>query len=414
MKVVYPVCCGVDVHKSFFIATIITTTSDIQPNYSRKRFSTFNNDIIRFADWLNQNNCNDVCMESTGKYWIPVFNILESRNINVTIANPKWVKAVKGNKDDKKDSKWIGDLFRLGLVPGSFIPSKPIRVLREFTRYRYKLVSMKSSEKNRFQNAFTVCNIGLDSVVSDMFGKSATLITDYLLSDDTFNPEHCVSLLQRSLKKKADSVLESIEGYQITKEQKLRMNTVRSHLTYIENSIKYLDDTIDSMVIPYESLITLMCTIPGIDRKSAITVISEIGNDVSLFGSSKRLCSWAGLTPGSNESAGKKKSVRISRAGVYLKPALVEIAHSAVKSTKSPYYKNKYEKLVKRRGKKRAIIAIARMILTAIYNMLSTGEVWNPCDLFKIDMPDALKAKQEEKAIKQAVKFLEKRGYLIS
>ena len=414
MKVVYPVCCGVDVHKSFFIATIITTTSDIQPNYSRKRFSTFNNDIIRFADWLAINNCNDVCMESTGKYWIPVFNILESRNINVTIANPKWVKAVKGNKDDKKDSKWIGDLFRLGLVPGSFIPTKPIRILREFTRYRYKLVSMKSSEKNRFQNAFTVCNIGLDSVVSDMFGKSATLITDYLLSDDTFDPDTCVSLLQRSLKKKADSVLESIKGYQITKEQKLRMNTVRSHLTYIENSIKYLDDTIDSMVIPYEPLITLMCTIPGIDRHSAITVISEIGNDVSLFGSSKRLCSWAGFTPGSNESAGKKKSVRISRAGVYLKPALVEVAHCAVTSTKSPYYKNKYEKLVKRRGKKRAIIAIARMILTAIYNMLSTGEVWNPCDLFKIDMPDTLKAKQEEKAIKQAVKFLEQRGYAVS
>lgn len=414
MKVVYPVCCGVDVHKSFFIATIITTTSDIQPNYSRKRFSTFNNDILRFADWLKENNCNDVCMESTGKYWIPVFNILESKNINVTIANPKWVKAVKGNKDDKKDSKWIGDLFRLGLVPGSFIPPKPIRILREFTRYRYKLVSMKSSEKNRFQNAFTVCNVGLDSVVSDMFGKSATLITDYLLSEETFNPEYCVSLLQRSLKKKADSVLVSIEGYQISKEQKLRMNIIRSHLTYIENSIKYLDDTIDSMVAPYESLITLMCTIPGIERKSAINVISEIGNDVSLFGSSKRLCSWAGLTPGNNESAGKKKSVRISRAGVYLKPALVEIAHSAVKSTKNPYYKNKYEKLVKRRGKKRAIIAIARMILTAIYSMLSTGEVWNPCDLFKFDMPDELKAKQEAKAIKQAVKFLEQRGYAVS
>ena len=414
MKVVYPVCCGVDVHKSFFIATIITTTSDIQPNYSRKRFSTFNNDILRFADWLKENNCNDVCMESTGKYWIPVFNILESKNINVTIANPKWVKAVKGNKDDKKDSKWIGDLFRLGLVPGSFIPPKPIRILREFTRYRYKLVSMKSSEKNRFQNAFTVCNVGLDSVVSDMFGKSATLITDYLLSEETFNPEYCVSLLQRSLKKKADSVLVSIEGYQISKEQKLRMNIIRSHLTYIENSIKYLDDTIDSMVAPYESLIALMCTIPGIERKSAINVISEIGNDVSLFGSSKRLCSWAGLTPGNNESAGKKKSVRINRAGVYLKPALVEIAHSAVKSTTNPYYKNKYEKLVKRRGKKRAIIAVARMILTAIYSMLSTGEVWNPCDLFKFDMPDELKAKQEAKAIKQAVKFLEQRGYAVS
>ena len=178
--------------------------------------------------------------------------------------------------------------------------------MREFTRFRDKLVSMKSSSKNRFQTAFTVCNIGLDSVVSDMFGKSATLITDYMLSDDTFNPEYCVSLLQRSLKKKADSVLESIEGYQITKKQKLRMNTFRSHLTYIENSIKYIDDTIDSMVTPYESLIALMCTIPGIERKSAITVISGMGNDVLLFDSSKRLCSWAGLTPGSNESAGKK------------------------------------------------------------------------------------------------------------
>ena len=137
-------------------------------------------------------------MESTGKYWVPVFNILEERGITTTIANPKWVKAVKGNKDDTKDSKWIGDLFRLGLVPGSFIPSKEIRVLREFTRYRYKLVSMKSSEKNRFQNAFTVCNVALDSVVSDMFGKSATAITDYLPSADSFDAEYCASLFQPS------------------------------------------------------------------------------------------------------------------------------------------------------------------------------------------------------------------------
>ena len=198
MKVIYPICCGVDVHKTFLIGTIISTTNDIQPHYQKKRFSTYNSDLHKFADWLHLNNCTDVCMESTGKYWVPVFNILEERNIKVTIANPKWVKAVKGNKDDTKDSKWIGDLFRLGLVPGSFIPSKDIRVLREFTRYRYKLTSMKSSEKNRFQNAFTVCNVALDSVVSDMLGKFATAITDYLMSDETFNPEYCTSLLQRS------------------------------------------------------------------------------------------------------------------------------------------------------------------------------------------------------------------------
>lgn len=235
---------------------------------------------------------------------------MKNEGIRVTIANPKWVRAVKGNKDDTKDSKWIGDLFRLGLVPGSFIPSKEIRILREFTRYRYKLVSMKSSEKNRFQNAFTVCNVALDSVVSDMFGKSETAITDYLISDDTFNPEHCASLLQRSLKKKSHSVLESIEGYSLTPEQKLRMRIVRSHLDYIKNAIAQVDSAIDTMVSNHECLIALLCTNPGVDRNSAITIISEIGTEMAQFGSSKRLYCWAGLTPGNNESAGKKKSVR--------------------------------------------------------------------------------------------------------
>ena len=353
-------------------------------------------------------------MESTGKYWIPVFNILEKFDISVTIANPKWVKAVKGNKDDTKDSKWIGDLFRLGLVPGSFIPPKPIRLLREFTRYRFKLVSMKSSEKNRFQNAFTVCNVALDSVVSDMFGKSATAITDYLISDESFNPEHCVSLLKRSLKQKSVSVLDSIEGYSIEPEQKVRMRIVRSHLDYITETIKNIDTAINSMVTEYESLISLLCTIPGVDRACATIIISEIGTDMTQFESSKRLCRWAGLTPGNNESAGKKKSVRITRAGVYLKPALVQAAHAAVKSNISPYYKHKYEQISKRRGKKRAIIAVARMILTAVFSMLSTGEVWNPCDLFKIDIPEELREKQMQKAIKQAIKLLESQGLSVS
>lgn len=413
MKVVCPICCGVDVHKSFLIGTIITTTGGVEPHYQKKRFSTYNNDLHRFCNWLLSNNCKNVCMESTGKYWVPVFNILEERGIATTIANPKWVKAVKGNKDDTKDSKWIGDLFRLGLVPGSFIPSKEIRILREFTRYRYKLVSMKSSEKNRFQNAFTVCNVALDSVVSDMFGKSAAAITNYLISEDSFDPEYCKSLLQRSLKKKADSVIESIEGYSITNEQKLRMKIIRSHLDYIQSAIADVDSAIDAMVAKHENLIALLQTVPGIDRNSAITIISEIGTDMEQFGSSKRLCCWAGLTPGNNESAGKKKSVRITRAGVYLKPALVQVAHAAVKATNNSYYRLKYEQISKRRGKKRAIIAIARMILTAVFQMLSTGEAWNPSDLFKVDMPQPLKEKQLEKAVKQAMKFLEKQGIFV-
>ena len=415
MKVVFPTCCGVDVHKSFLVATIIKTPTDsLQPSYQKKRFSTFNSDLNRFADWLHENACLDVCMESTGKYWVPVFNILEKRDIRVVIANPKWVKAVKGNKDDTKDSKWIGDLFRIGLVKSSFIPDKDIRILRELTRYRYKLTSMKSSEKNRFQNAFTVCNVALDSVVSDMFGKSATAITDYLTSDEDFNAQHCVSLLQRSLKKKAVDVLEAIEGYEITPEQKTRIGIIRDHLHYIGTLINRTDACINVMVQKYESCITLLRTIPGVDRSSAITILSEIGTDMTQFGSSKRLCCWAGLTPGNNESAGKKKSVRISRAGVYLKPALVQIAHAAVKDKSSPYYALKYERIAKRRGKKRAIVAIARMILTAIFSMLTTGEVWNPVDLYKVDMPEHLKEKQLQKAIRQAIRFLEAQGLSVA
>lgn len=415
MKVVFPTCCGVDVHKTFLVATIITTPVDsLQPHYQKNRFSTFNSDLNRFADWLLEHDCLDVCMESTGKYWVPVFNILERRGIRVLIANPKWVKAVKGNKDDTKDSKWIGDLFRIGLVKPSFIPDLEIRILREFTRYRYKLVSMKSSEKNRFQNAFTVCNVALDSVVSDMFGKSATAITDYLTSDEKFDANHCVSLLQRSLKKKAELVLESIEGFSITGEQKQRIKIIREHYDKLEELIGNVDSCVNEMVVKYEGEITLLCTIPEIDRRIAITVLSEIGTNMQQFGSSKRLCAWAGLTPGNNASAGKKKSVRISRAGVYLKPALVQAAHAAVKDKVNPYYALKYERIAKRRGKKRAIIAIARMILTAIYAMFSTGEVWNPTDLYKIDMPQALKEKQLAKAINQAIRFLEKQGIAVA
>ena len=416
MKVTFQTCCGVDVHKSFLVATIIKTSSSIEPSYQKRRFSTFNNSILEFKKWLLENECLYVCMESTGKYWIPVFNLLEDE-INVTIANPKWVKAVKGNKDDTKDSKWIGDLFRLGLVRGSYIPCKKIRILREFTRYRYKLVSCRSSEKNRYQNALTVCNVALDSVVSDIFGKSSTSIIDYLLEQSGTSIDHEViaSKLLKRLKAKEDAVIESIEGYQMTDSQKYRMHLVRAHMDYITAAINDVDSEIESLIASdpdYENAVELLCTIPGVKYDSAITIISEIGIDMSQFCSSKRLCCWAGLTPGSNESAGKKKSVRITRAGIYLKPALVQCAHAAVKSDKSPYYKKKYESLVKRRGKKRAIIAIARMILTAIFQMLTTGETWNPCDLYKIDMPETLLEKQKQKAIKQAQKLLIREGLL--
>ena len=404
MKLTYPICCGIDVHKTFLVATVIKTDG-LTPKYTKKRFSTFSRDLLALKQWLLENNCRDVCMESTGKYWVPVWNVLEG-DIHVVIANPKWVSAVKGNKDDTKDSKWIGDLFRMGLVPGSFIPDRNIRVLREYTRYRYKLISMRSSEKNRFQNAFTVCNLTLDAVLSDMFGKSATAIENYLLDTDVVDPQHCLSFLKGSARKKSAEVVTAVEGFRMSAAQKERVRIIQEHFADLDARVARLDTQINALVAEYEQTISLLCTIPGVERSTAITIISEIGTDMSEFGSSKRLCRWAGLTPGNNESAGKKKSVKITRAGVYLKPALVQAAHAAVKSTNSNYYRIKYERIAKRRGKKRAIIAIARMILTAVFMMLSTGEIFNPCDLLKFDMPEHLRQRQLLTSAKDAAKLL--------
>lgn len=414
MRKTYTLCCGVDVHKTFLVATIVKTINNV-PHYEKRRFSTFAKDLRLFKQWLLAHECYDMCMESTGKYWIPVWNMLEDE-INVTIANPKWVSAVKGNKDDAKDSKWIADLFRMGIVPGSYIPSRPIRILREFTRYRHKLTCMRSSEKNRYQNAFTVSNCNLDAVVSDMFGKSAIDIENYLLDTDMakFDPEYCKSLLHKSLKKKADVIIESVESFNMVVEQKERVRIIQEHFDDLDNRICRIDEQIEKLIVTnkWESAISLICSVPGINRRMAITIISEIGTDMSPFSSSKRLCCWAGLTPGSNKSAGKNKSVKITRAGVYLKPALVQAAHAAVRSTTNPYFRNKYERIYKRRGKKRAIIAIARKILTAIYHMFKTGELFNPSDIFKTDIPENIQLYQKKKAAKQAINLLVSLGII--
>ena len=403
MEVIYPKACGVDVHKSFIVAVICDSTS-ITPKYLRKRFSTFNNDLIRFKDWLLENDC--LSMESTGKYYVPVYNALEGNISNVVVANPKWVKAIKGEKDDNKDAKWIADLFKMGLVRSSYIPSKDFRVLREFTRYRYKLTNTKSSEKNRFTNALTVGNCKLDMVFSDIFGKSSQSIINVILNNDNFSDEDIISCIDKKCKSSNKDILSSNGGIQFTNEQKLRINIVKDHIDYLIKQINNLDNIIDTLVAPYESYINLLCTIPGIDRNSAISVLSEISNDISQFKSHYRLASWAGLAPGCNESAGKKKSVKISRAGVYLKPYLVEIAHNAVKDKTNSYYSKKYEKISKRRGKKRAIIAIARKIIISIYHMFETGEVWNPTDLASVETPVQDRIKYTKNNFNQSLKQL--------
>ena len=380
MKVIYPIACGIDVHKSFIVAVICDSTT-LKPTYTKKRFSTFHKDLIKFRDWLLEHGCDNVCMESTGKYWIPVFNILEGHISNVVLTNPKWVKAVKGKKDDNKDAKWICDLFKLGLVQGSFIPEKQIRILRELTRNLFKVTNMRSSEKNRFQNALTVDNCNIDQVFSDVFGKSASAIINLILADEPFTLQDISTSLHGHCKATAEEVSDAIIGFSLEHVQKQRITLIQAHMEYLNSMILNFQSLIDSIVSPYDPYVTLLSSIPGVKRQSAITIISEIGIDMSQFGSHHRLASWAGLTPGSNESAGKKKSVKISRAGVYLKPCLLQVAHAAIKDNKNLYYANKFNKIAKRRGKKRAYIAIARKILVAIYHMIDTGEFFNPRDL---------------------------------
>lgn len=405
MKIIYPRVCGIDVHKKFIVAVICISES-VEPVYLKKRFSTFHNDLIRFRDWLIQNDCQNVCMESTGKYYIPVYNVLESHISNIVVANPKWVHAVKGEKDDDKDAKWIADLFKLGIVKSSFIPQKDFRILRELTRYKYKLVNMRSSEKNRYQNALTSGNCKLDMVFTDVFGKSASNIIDLILSDNPYTDEDILSKFHKNCKASPDMILNSINGTDLTPVQKSRIELVNNHIKQLSSNIQRLDKLIDLMIEPYEDYISFLCQIPGVSRNSAITILSEIGVDMNQFTSTRRLTSWAGLTPSSNQSAGKKKSVRISRAGVYLKPCLVEVAHATVKDTNHPYYANKFNKISKRRGKKRAYIAIARKILVAAYHMLLTGEIWNPADLAEVETPVEQRIKYVKNNLKSDIKQL--------
>ena len=408
LKIVYPICCGIDVHKTFVVACIASTNKGVT-TYKRHRFSTYTKGLKELSQWLCENNCKDVCMESTGKYWIPVFNVLEA-SCNITLAHPKYVKAIRGKKTDKKDAKWIADLFKHDLVAGSFMPPLAIRQLRDLMRYRFKLTNFMSSEKNRLQNCLTVSNIQLGNVVSDTFGKSSMNIIDKILGnplDTTFDIE---PLIHGSMKKKLSDLELAIDGY-ITPEQADKLKVIKQHYEDLQSRKADLEKIILSLAESYTEEINLILTVPSFKNIfSAIAVVSEIGVNMDVFPTAKHLCSWAGLTPTNNESAGKKKSVRISRAGCYIKPLLVQCATAVVKSEKHPEIRNRYLKLKKRRGHKRAIIAIARMLLTAIYNILKKKEPYNP-ELYK--KSDVLPVNREI-TVEQAILLAKSQGFRVT
>lgn len=376
LKIVHPTCCGVDVHKTFVVATIAKTDTKNLTTYQTKRFSTFTKDLRSFAQWLEQHSCSFVCMESTGKYWIPVYNMLEP-TCKITLAHPKYVKAIRGKKTDKKDSIWIADLFKHDLVNGSFIPEKRVRDLREIMRYRFKLVNVRSSEKNRYQNSLTMSNVQLSSVVSDVFGRSALALVSHLLQHPEDKAFDVLPFLHGSMKKNAEQISESLNGT-IDTIQSQKISVCQTHIEHLTQLVSQLETTADLMAAPFTSALTIIESVPGISHLSALVILSEIGADMSFFPSSKHLCSWAGLAPSNDQSAGKKKSTKISRAGCYIKPVLVQCALAAISNKNFPYYRTRYEALKHRRGHKKAIVAIARMLLSVIYTLVQRGELFDP------------------------------------
>lgn len=374
MRIVRPICCGADIHKDLIVATIAATNQDGITEYIQSSFSSQNFDLVRLKAWLIEHHCFEIAMESTGKYWIPVFNVLEGE-IKVFVVHPKYTKAIKGKKTDKKDSKWI---------------------------------VMRSSERNRYQNSMTISNIGLASILSDPFGKSSRAVMKEVIRSSSVTEEKISKLLERNAKKKVKEVLQSLVGSHIESDQRLKMNIASQHMDQIDSHVRRLETEMAIRCIPYATLINLLVDIPGISYLSARTIIAEIGTDMSVFETSKQLSCWAGLAPSNNESASKKKSVRISKAGSYLKPLLVQCALAAINSKSNPYYRIKYNRIKKRRGHKKAIIAIARMILVNIYHILSTGEVYSPCDMEQIINPKPVK---KVMTIQNAIEFLQSQGF---
>ena len=408
LKIVYKICCGIDIHKTSVVACIASTNPKGVTTYESHRFSTYTKGLKELLQWLLAHDCKDVCMESTGKYWIPVYNILE-KDCSIVLAHPKYVKAIRGKKTDKKDAKWIADLFKHDLVAGSFMPPADIRQLRDLMRYRSKLTNFKSSEKNRLQNCLTVSNIQLGNVVSDTFGKSAQAILDKILENPEDTSFDLEALTYKSLKKKIPQLRDAIDGY-ITPEQAGKLKVIKGHFQDLESRKAELEQLILALATPYQREVNIILTAPGIKNTfTAIGIISEIGVNMEAFPSAKHLCSWAGLTPTNNESAGKKKSVRVSKAGCYIKPLLVQCANAVVTSKKHPEIRNRYLRLKKRRGHKKAIIAIARMLLTALYHMLKNGENYNS-ELYQksTGIPT-----NKEITVEQALQIIKLHGYKI-
>ncbi len=390
--------CGIDVHKSVIVATIM----GIGLKLITKTFDGFTASIEELRDWLKENKITHVAMESTGVYWKPIFNILEP-DFEIILVNARHIKNVPGHKTDKKDSKWIAKLLLSGLLKGSFIPKLSIRELRDLTRYKRKVIEQIASEKNRIQKILEDANIKLSSVVSDMDGATATKIINAMITG-VEDIDELLKFRHGKIQSSREDLASALKG-NLTAHHKFMLQTIKLSITEKESIIALLDKQIELHLKENELELDakLLASIPGVGKDGAAYIIAEVGNEMTQFPDENHLSSWAGMSPGNNESAGKKKSSRITHGNKYLRTMLVQFAWAATR-TKNTYLRSKYDSLAGRRGKKRALIAVGHKILVATYFILKDKVPYKELG------GEFLQDKQKDKQITRHLRMLKELG----
>jgi len=366
--------CGLDVHQATVVACLLIVLKNGQVQKQVRTFGTTTRELLTLREWLLSQSCAHVAMESTGVYWKPVYAVLEGGGLEIVVANAQHVKKVPGRKTDVKDAEWIADLLCHGLLRSSFVPPKPIRELRDLTRYRRKLVESQAAERNRLLKLLESGNIKLASVATDVFGVSGRLMLR-ALTEGKATPQEMAELAKGLLRKKLPELELALEG-KFEEHHRFLLLLQLKRVQAAEEDLAVLERRIQEKLKPYEAQLTLLQEVSGVDWTLAAVIIAELGVDMKVFGNVSQLASWAGVCPGNNESAGKRKSSRIPKGNVYLKTALVEAANAAAKA-KGTYLRDKFYRLKARRGYKRAAVAVAHKILVAIYHMFSHQVCYN-------------------------------------
>ena len=366
MEVVYQRCAGLDVHKETVVVCLeIREGGKLQKDI--RTFRTMTSDLLLLHDWLLAKGVTHVAMESTGVYWKPIHNLLEG-NFTILLVNAAHIKTVPGRKTDVKDCEWIADLLAHGLLKGSFIPPQDIRDLRDLTRYRKSLTDERVREVNRLQKLLESANIKLSSVATDVMGVSGRDMLEALIAGN-INPETLADLARGKLRKKLGLLREALQG-RFRPHHQFMLGEILSHLDYLDEAIERLSNEVEEHIAPFFQEIELLKTIPGVKQKVAEAIIAEVGADMSHFPSDRHLASWAGLCPGNNESAGKRKSGKTRKGDRWLKRNLIE-ASLTMSRAKDTYLSALFHRIARRRGTQKATVAVSHAILVIAYHILA-------------------------------------------